>query len=204
VTRDDADPAGRDRAEAILISRIAAGDRGEPLGDLYDSYAKPFYAYGRRWLRDEELAEDLVLEFFQNLCRGARAFDPARASARRFMFDMLRSTSLGRPRRGRGGMLPFAAEDADEDGDEDGDGGGEPQPAAPDDPLAAAERTLASRDAFESLGEEAREILRPALAGTAQREIAAQLGIPLSTVQRHVSRAVRTWLAGARARGFDG
>jgi len=53
--------------EADLVARVAAGDRGDPLIDLYQRYAGRLYGLGVRLLGDEGSAEELVQETFVRL-----------------------------------------------------------------------------------------------------------------------------------------
>lgn len=79
-----------DAREADLLAQVGAGDRGAPLDDLYDRYARRVYALGLRWLGDGGLAEDLVQETFVRLWRAAGRFDPARGSVRTYLFTIAR------------------------------------------------------------------------------------------------------------------
>lgn len=66
--------------EADLLLQVAAGDRGAPLGELYDRYHRRVWAVGLRRLGDRAAAEDLVQETFVRLWRAAGRFDPERST----------------------------------------------------------------------------------------------------------------------------
>lgn len=66
--------------EADLLLRVAAGDRGGPLEELYDRYHRRVWAVGLRRLGDRAAAENLVQETFLRLWRAAGSFDPERGS----------------------------------------------------------------------------------------------------------------------------
>lgn len=66
--------------EADLLLRVAAGDRGAPLEELYDRYHRRVWAVGIRRLGDRAAAEDLVQETFVRLSRAAGRFDPERGT----------------------------------------------------------------------------------------------------------------------------
>jgi RNA polymerase sigma-70 factor, ECF subfamily len=74
--------------EVQLLALVAGGDRGEPLEELYDRYARRVYGLGLRLLDDPGLAEDLVQETFVRLWRSAPRFEPARGSVRTFLFTL--------------------------------------------------------------------------------------------------------------------
>jgi hypothetical protein len=60
------------RAEdANLLARVAGGDLGHPLEELYDRYAGRLYGLGLRLLGDPGLAEELVQETFVRLWQSA-------------------------------------------------------------------------------------------------------------------------------------
>ena len=66
--------------EALLLGRVAAGDHGGPLVELYDRYASRLYGLGLRLMGDAGMAEELVQETFLRLWRSASRYDPERGS----------------------------------------------------------------------------------------------------------------------------
>jgi DNA-directed RNA polymerase specialized sigma24 family protein len=57
--------------DAKLIARVAGGDLGHPLEELYDRYAARLHGLGLRLLGDPGLAEELVQETFVRLWQSA-------------------------------------------------------------------------------------------------------------------------------------
>ena len=73
--------------EAALVARIAAGDIGAPVAELYRRYGRRLYRFGVKHLGNEGLAEEMVQETFVRLWRTAGRFDAAKpASALTCMF----------------------------------------------------------------------------------------------------------------------
>ena len=83
-------PAGRRHvpgSDELLLSRLCSGDR-EALALLYARYSNLIRTIGRRILRDDAEAEDLVQDvfiFFQNKCS---IFDGSKASAGSWIVHM--------------------------------------------------------------------------------------------------------------------
>lgn len=187
----------RDRAaaEAVLISRIAAGEREEPLIELYDRYATPIYRLGVRLLGDCGQAEDLVQETFLRLWRSAPRFDARQSSVRSYVFMLARRAVVDAHRRAA--VRPSVA--------------GEPGPddhVAPDPlPEEAFERLcvgLEVRDALDGLPGKHREVLELGYdEQLSQREIATRLGIPLGTVKTRTYHALRALRSELDRRGID-
>ena len=91
--------------EAALLARVAAGDRGRPLEELYRRYEARLYGLGLRLLSDQGLAEELVQETFVRLWQQARRFDPARGSVGSFLFAIARRLAVDLWRRHPRGRL---------------------------------------------------------------------------------------------------
>jgi RNA polymerase sigma-70 factor (ECF subfamily) len=182
-------------SEAALVGRIAAGEREEPLIELYDRYATPIYRLGVRLLGDRGQAEDLVQETFLRLWRSAPRFDPGQSSVRSYVFMLARRAVVDAHRRAA--VRPSVA--------------GEPDPehhAAPGPlPEEAFERLcvgLEVRDALDGLAHKHREVLELGYdEQLSQREIAARLGIPLGTVKTRTYHALRALRDELERRGID-
>ena len=58
------DPEDRGAEEAELVARIAAGDVGAPMTELYRRYSKRLYCFGIQALGNTGLAEEMVQESF--------------------------------------------------------------------------------------------------------------------------------------------
>jgi RNA polymerase sigma-70 factor, ECF subfamily len=85
--------------ETLLLGRVAAGDHGRPLVQLYDLYSARLYGLGLRLLGDRGMAEELVQETFLRLWRSAARFDPERGSVRTFVFTIARRVAVDLIRR---------------------------------------------------------------------------------------------------------
>jgi hypothetical protein len=82
-----------------LLARVAAGDRGDPLCELYGRYEARLYGYGLRLLGDAGLAEELVQETILRVWRTAGSFDAARGSVATFNFTLARRIAIDLWRR---------------------------------------------------------------------------------------------------------
>jgi RNA polymerase sigma-70 factor (ECF subfamily) len=77
-------------------ARLAACGRGErqALRDLYVQESPRLLGVAKRLVRDTALAEDIVHDAFLKIWTGAAGFDPARGSARGWMFSVTRHLAL--------------------------------------------------------------------------------------------------------------
>jgi RNA polymerase sigma-70 factor, ECF subfamily len=172
----------RDRVaneEALLVARLAAGEREEPLAELYRIYGRRIYGLGLRLFGDRGLAEELVQETFLRLWRASNRFEPGRGTVRAFVFTLARRAGVDLlRRRSSRSAKASAVEDLD----------------APAGDEAFDELVLALdvRDALESLSPKHREVLElHYLADMTQTQIAARLGVPLGTVKTRTFHALR-------------
>jgi len=81
-----------------LLTRIGAGDR-EALSQLFRRFAKPIRSVGRRVLRDEAEADDLVQEVFLYIHRKSTLFDSSKSSARSWIFQIAYTQAFLRRRQ---------------------------------------------------------------------------------------------------------
>jgi RNA polymerase sigma-70 factor, ECF subfamily len=161
--------------EAGLMALVAAGDRDEPLVELYRRYAKRVYGLGLHLLRDGGLAEDLVQETFVRLWRSASRFDPGRGTVRAFVFTIARRAAVDLWRRRRGLSIATG-----------------PEQAVDDDAFDALLVSLELRDALDELNPKHREVLELYYrADLTQQQIAERLEIPLGTVKTRTYHALR-------------
>jgi RNA polymerase sigma-70 factor (ECF subfamily) len=109
---ESAPPAALVEDEAALLARVAAGDRGRPLEELYRRYEARLYGLGLRLLGDQGLAEELVQETFVRLWQQARRYDPVRGSVGSFLFAIARRLAVDLWRRPS--SRPFEPEPQDE------------------------------------------------------------------------------------------
>ena len=163
--------------EARLLALVAAGNRDEPLVELYGRYAKRVYGLGLRLLGDQGLAEDLVQETFLRLWRSAPSFDPDRGTVRTFLFTIARraTVDLWRRRRDR---IEVA--------------GSEIEPVVEDEAFEALLVSLDVRDALDELTSKHREVLELHYRGDlTQQQISERLEVPLGTVKTRTYHALR-------------
>jgi len=76
--------ATEELSDESLITRICIDDK-EALGLLFRRYARLVHGVGRRILRDNAEAEDLVQEMFLYIARKARLYDSSRGSVRTWL-----------------------------------------------------------------------------------------------------------------------
>lgn len=176
--------------EAALVARIAVGDAGAPVTELYRRYGRRLYRFGVKHLGNEGLAEEMVQETFVRLWRTAGRFDADRASVGTYLYVLARSAAADIYKRPSSRPLIPAEELAE---------------AAMTDSVDQILDAMIVREAFESLGAGQAEVIRLAHdEGLTQSQIAARLNVPLGTVKTrtfHGMRALRTALL---ERGFHG
>jgi RNA polymerase sigma-70 factor (ECF subfamily) len=166
---------------------VAAGDRGQPMRDLYGRYATRIYGLGMQLLGDRGLAEELVQETFVRLWRSAPRFDPDRGSPPAFIYAIARRLAIDLWRRPS--SRPLMVDEAPPD----------------DEQMDRVLIRLDVRDALDSLSDTHREVLQLAYhQHLKQTEIAERLGIPLGTVKTRSFHALRSLKAALNERGIDG
>lgn len=196
MTRPRTTDAAEAAHEAALLQRVAAGDRGAPLEELYDRYHRRVWAVGLRRLRDRGAAEDVVQETFVRLWRAAPRFDPARGTVGALLMTIAyrAAADLGRRRAGEAPVVSLDVEPSD-------------APADPASGTAEEERILVRDElqaALATLAPEQREILRLHFQeDLTQAQIAERLGLPLGTVKSRVFYGLRH-LRAVLAEGHDG
>lgn len=176
VARGDQN-AARDAHEAALMDRIAAGaDGGAALREMHARYAGPVGALGLRLLGDRGLAEELVQETLLRLWRSAGGFDPARGSARTYLFTIARRAAVDlRRRRAMRPLELLADAGVTEAG---------PELGAVEDTGEALLTALDLRDAVSRLSPAHREVIELGYRhDLTQAEIARRLDLPLGTVK---------------------
>ena len=181
----DENPAA---VEAALLARLAAGERDEPLLELYQRYGRRLYVLGHQMLGDSTSAEELVQETFVRIWRSADRYDPAVAPPRAWILVLARRVGVdlqrraaARPRR--------AAHLRDAGGSRTVDPLGD-LPA--EDELERSLIGLDVRDALQTLSDDHREVIELAYGRQlSQSEIARHLGIPIGTVKTRTYHALR-------------
>jgi RNA polymerase sigma-70 factor (ECF subfamily) len=174
-------------ADADLLQAVAAGDRGQPMRELYGRYATRIYGLGVQLLGDRGLAEELVQETFVRLWRSAPRFDPDRGSPPTFIYAIARRLAIDLWRRPS--SRPLAVDEVPPD----------------DDQIDRVLVRLDVRDALDSLSAAHREVLELSYnEHLKQTEIAERLGIPLGTVKTRCFHALRSLKIALDERGIYG
>lgn len=167
-----------------MLARVGAGDRGDPLSDLYARYARRIHGLGLRMTGDAGMGEDLVQETFVRLWRGAASFDPRKGTARTFIFTIARRAAVDLLRRSASRPLPTVDDPiglADSLASEDG--------SRRADQIVLG---LEVREAMEALSAKQREVLELCFDDDlSQSQAATRLGVPLGTVKTRCFHALR-------------
>jgi RNA polymerase sigma-70 factor, ECF subfamily len=172
-------PASDGTVEAQLaaaIARCAAGERSA-MRVIYDIEAGRMVGVARRMLRRQDLAEEAVQDTFMRMWRAARSFDPAKGSARTWLYAILRNCAISilRDER-RFESDPEAGEDA---------------APATESALTRLPETSALRRCLEQLDPQRRSVVVLAYVhGLSHGELAGRLNVPLGTVKSWVRRSL--------------
>ncbi len=190
--------------DADLLARVAAGDRGASLEELFARYAPRVFGLGLRLLGDRGLAEELVQETFVRVWRVADRYDATRGSAPTFVFTIARRLAVDLARRPS--SRPFLGPAPDET--TGGDHRQARRPRADEGGAAEAEAIVVGlivRDALDALTPAHRDVLELSYrSGLTQPEIARRLGLPLGTVKTRTYYALRALKLALEERGVDG
>lgn len=175
--------------EADLVARIAAGDTGVPMAELYRRYERRLYRFGVQRLGNNGLADEMVQETFVRLWRTAGNFDPEKASVQTYLYVIARSVAADvRKRPSSRPLLPV--EDVDMP----------PQPDTVDQIIDS----MIVREALESLGSGHAQVIQLAQdEGLTQSQIAERLGLPLGTVKTRMFHGIRAMRVALAERGFN-
>jgi RNA polymerase sigma-70 factor, ECF subfamily len=181
--------------EAELLDRVAAGDIGAPLEELYHRYEGILYGLGSKLLGDAGLAEELVQETFVRLWQQAGRFDPARGTVRTFVFTIARRIAVDLWRRPSSRPFePIPTADQRDDADE-------PSSA---DPAEEVIEALTIRDALRALTPAHRQVLELYIGqDRTQTEIAQLLGLPVGTVKTRTYYGLRAFKLALQERGLE-
>ena len=176
--------------EAALVARIATGDVGAPVAELYRRYGTRLYRFGLQHLGNEGLAEEMVQETFVRLWRAAERFDADKASVGTYLYVLARSAIADL--RKRPSSRPLIS---------DTDIHELPVPDSVDQILDS----LIVREALQSLPAGQAEVIRLTQEeGLTQTQIAERLSLPLGTVKTRVFHGMRALRAALTERGFHG
>lgn len=140
---------------------------------LYRSQRNAAFAFALSIVAERQLAEDVVADSFEKVIKKADSFDPARGSAKGWLFTIVRNTALDSLRRsGRGEILVDELPDI----------------AAPD-PNSGLDDHPALKEALARLSDDDRTLVYLRFwADLDHKEIAAVLDISPSNVATRLSR----------------
>jgi RNA polymerase sigma-70 factor, ECF subfamily len=191
---DPADPT--DLGDAALAAAIVRGDE-QAFMTVYDRYADALYGTAVRFLRDRELAADVVQESLLAVWRRAGQYDPAHGSLTGWVLGIARNRAIDRLRAAA--RRPTVVASRLDGGRADpSDGSTDPLdrrlgPDA-DEPEAEVDRRWTRallRTTLSELEAGEREVLVLAYdESLSQSEIAARLGLPIGTVKSRTRRAL--------------
>jgi len=167
----------------VLMDGIARRDPSA-LTRLYDRHSTVVHSLCLRILRDPGMAEDAMIDVFQELWQRADRYNPARGTPIAYILTLSRSRALDRARMK--GSRPAASLEAS------GDAQTHPHPAP--DPLQSAledERRLFVRNALEKLDPKYREVMECSFfEGLSHTEIALKLQKPVGTIKTYLRRGL--------------
>lgn len=177
-----APPHGLDD-DYVLMDGIARRDPSA-LTRLYDRHNTVVHSLCLRILRDPGMAEDAMIDVFQELWQRADRYNPARGTPIAYILTLSRSRALDRARMK--GSRPAASLEASNDAQ----GQAHPTP----DPLQSAledERRLWIRHALEKLDAKYREVMECSFfEGLSHTEIALKLQKPVGTIKTYLRRGL--------------
>lgn len=172
-------------SDETLISRICADD-SDALGLLFSRHARLVWTIGRRILRNNEEADDLLQDVFLLVRRKASAFDPSKGSVRSLLVQMCYQRAFSRRR-------DLARRNFYSDRDVTGNTALACRSSVPpyDEGLEARVGRARLQKALEDLSTEQRETIHLCFfEGYTLEEIAARLGLTLGNVRHHYYRGL--------------
>ncbi len=174
-----------DGSDESLLSSLGTGDR-EALGLLFERFATVVRHIGRRILRDDSEAEDLVQDLFLFIHRKCAIFDSSKSSARSWIIQMAYHRAIER-RRYLATRQFYARAEIESNISR--------LVGTPTDESEYSAEAVFGRNGLDkvlqALSEEQRETLRLYFfEGYTLAEISSRLGQPLGNVRHHYYRAL--------------
>ena|SRR5271165_5375340 len=174
--------ANREVAWRALLGRIRENDQ-DALAALYDQSSALVFGVAQRILGSREDAEEIALDVYKQIWRGAQTYDDSRGAVMSWLVMLTRSRALDRIRSRASRERVEHAWDS-EPGTE---------PSAP----SFEERSLLALDssrvtkALASLPAEQREAIEMAFfEGLSHSELAQRLDIPLGTIKTRIRQGI--------------
>ena len=178
----------RAAAEAVqpisgLESDLLACGRGDKnaLARIYDSEAAQMLGVARRFLSRSSIAEEVVHDAFVRIWQSARSFDPARGSARTWIYAILRHHALNTLRQERRADLTDDIEPLGLVSQED-------DPEAIIMRLSDASRLRVCLKSIEPVRRNV--IILAYTQGLTHGELAGRFGVPLGTMKSWIRRSL--------------
>ncbi len=154
--------------------------RDEDFEQLYEDHAQPLYGFLAYRTGDRALAEDLLGEAFERALRSRRSYDPAKASAKTWLYSIALNCLRDQIRRSEAETRALGRERG---------GGGETES---DPGLGRVEDRDELERAMAALSDEERETVALRYGGDLTApEMADLLGEKLTTVEGRLYRALR-------------
>ena len=176
-------PAGRPSALpepslVVLVGQAAAGDC-DALSALYEETSVRVFGLASRILRDSSAAEDVAIDVYMQVYRGAARYDATRGHPLAWLMMLTRSRALDRLRADTGRRrFETPAEVATLSDSRDGN---------PEEWTEAGRLRSAVSRALGALSPEQRQLISLAYyGGLSQSEIAEKLCLPLGTVKTRI------------------
>jgi RNA polymerase sigma-70 factor (ECF subfamily) len=172
-------------SDEALISRISSDD-SEALGLFFSRYARLVWTIGRRILRHNEEADDLLQDVFLLVRRKATAFEPSKGSVRSLLVQMCYQRAFSRRR-------DLARRNFYSDRDATGNTVVASRSSSPsyDESLEARVGRATLKKALEDLTTEQRETIHLCFfEGFTLEEIAERLGLSYGNVRHHYYRGL--------------
>jgi RNA polymerase sigma-70 factor (ECF subfamily) len=167
----------------VLMDGIARRDPSA-LSRLYDRHSTVVYTLCVRVLKDPGMAEDAMIDVFQEIWQRSERYNPSRGTPIAYLLTLTRSRALDRARM-KGAHPTMALH-------ENSDAHAQAHPAP--DPLQSAlddERRVLIRHALERLDPKYREVMECSFfEGLSHTEIALKLQKPVGTVKTYLRRGL--------------
>jgi len=167
-----------------LIRRISRSDE-EAFRALFRRHAPTAAAIATRIVRQRFLAEEIVQETFLAVWRAPAAFDPERGSVRSWLMGLVHNRAVDAVRREEAQRRRAESAGAETVAVED------PAPLVVEEAVLPQERQ-AVRAALADLPREQRQVIELMyFEGKTQRQVSAELSLPLGTVKSRTLLAMR-------------
>jgi RNA polymerase sigma-70 factor (ECF subfamily) len=167
----------------VLMDGIARRDPSA-LSRLYDRHSTVVYTLCVRILKDPGMAEDAMIDVFQELWQRSERYNPSRGTPIAYLLTLTRSRALDRARMKGNRPTQALHENSDV----------QTQAAPSPDPLQSAlddERRVLVRNALEKLDPKYRDVMECSFfEGLSHTEIALKLQKPVGTVKTYLRRGL--------------